>query len=102
MKPLSRNRTISRPLTQPITAPTTSVSGIDQIAGQPAEPVRDAGREDDQAATPGASPNVDSSDRSIRPQISTSASASTSSEISDCCCRTLTRLSQCRNTGLTK
>src|SRR4051794_33356445 len=102
MKPLRRNRTISRPLTQPMARPTARVIGIDHAPDSQPRPCVTPGASTSQAATPGASPNVDSSDRSIRPAISTSASASTSSEISDCCCSTLTRLSQCRNTGLTK
>jgi hypothetical protein len=102
MKPLSRNFTISSPFTKPISAPTRSVIGIDHAPySQPSPCVMPVGSTS-QAASPGASPNVDSSDRSIRPQSSTSASASTSSEISDCCWRMLMRFSRSRKTGLTQ
>ena len=45
MNPLSRNRTISRPLNAPISAPTASVIGIAQPPGDQAEPVGDTRRD---------------------------------------------------------
>src|SRR4051812_33371831 len=101
MKPLRPKRTISSALARPITAPTASVIGIAQALLSSPSPWATPVGAINQAATPGASPNVDSSDRSILPTSSTSVWASTSNPTSDICWRTLSRLSECRKTGLT-
>src|SRR5690349_6191201 len=97
--PLSPNRTISSALSAPTTTPTSSTTGTAvQDGSSPSEwppPIVS------QAATPGASPNVDSSERSILPTTRTIVWASTSSAISDIVCRMLITLSYWRNTGFT-
>src|SRR3954470_8050312 len=97
--PLSPNRTISRALSAPTSTPTTSTTGTAAHDGRsPREwppPIVS------QAATPGARPNVDSSERSILPTTRTSVWASTSRAISDMVCRMLSTLSYWRNTGFT-
>src|SRR6185437_5494758 len=101
MKPLSPNRMISRALTMPMARPTARVTGTAQVPGSRPSPCPAPFGTVSHAATPGARPIVDSSDRSIFFTISTRVSASTSTAISDIVCKTLIRLSERRNTGLT-
>src|SRR4051812_46325848 len=101
MKPLSPNRMMNSALTAPTSTPTARVTGTDQPPGSRPSPWPAPTGTVSQAATPGASPTVDSSDRSIFLTISTSVCARTRIAISDMVWSTLSRLSPRRKTGLT-
>src|SRR4051794_15819477 len=101
MKPFSRKRTMNNALIRPTAAPTSSTIGMAHALPSSPSPCETPTGAISQAAIPGASPNVDSSERSILPTSSTSVSARTRTPISDIVCRTLMMLSSCRNTGLT-
>lgn len=101
MKPLSPKLMMNRALTAPMASPTASVTGTAQPPGSRPRPWPVPVGTVSQAATPGASPMVDSSDRSIFLTIRTIVSARTRTAISDIVWRTLMMLSVCRNTELT-
>lgn len=103
MKPLTRSLSIRKPLKAPIARPASRQSGIAVHAGSSPSPVKrspDDGRTSHSAMT-GAIPIVDSSDRSMRPQMRMKAWASTSRLSSDDCWMTLIRFCDVRNTGET-
>lgn len=102
MKPLTRSLRIRKPLIAPMTRPTSRQTGIEDQVGNRPMPWKVAGPllgSTSHIAMTGATPMVDSSDRSIRPHIRIIASASTSRLSSLLCWSTPIRLSEVRNTG---
>jgi hypothetical protein len=95
MKPLSRSLRMRKPLNAPMSAPTSRQSGTENPPGSRPSPLNRPPFVGStiQTAMTGATPIVDSSDRSIRPQIRISASARTSRLSSVDCWATPTRLS---------
>jgi hypothetical protein len=71
MNPCSPNRTINAALAIPTRAPTSRVIGMDQAPGMSPMPWPAPTATVIQAATPGARPKVDSSERSILPATRT-------------------------------
>src|SRR5436305_4075208 len=102
MNALIRTFRITKAFTRPIAAPITRVIGTTVHPGSRSSPANrpPAGAISHTAIT-GATPIVDSSDRSIRPAMRISASPSTSRLSSVHCCRTAVMLSTVRKVGLT-
>ena len=103
MKPLRRSLRMRKPLTAPMMAPTSRQSGTAVHSGRRPSPLNRpplVGRTSHTAMT-GATPMVDSSDRSIRPLIRMKAVARTNRLSSVDCWSTPMRLSEVRKAGET-
>ena len=103
MKALRRNFTTRKPFTSPTARPTRKTTAMPAVPPMPMpDPPWVVSVTISQAATMGANPTTDSSDRSNLPPIRISDCAMTRIDSSEDCCRMLSRLSLVRNAGLTK